>query len=403
MSILGRCARLTAAMPAGRRLLSSTVDGFQPCVPIEEFQQRQQRLVELVHESNAQNKLKLLLVPAAERAQQADTIIPSIHYKQNGDFVYLTGLNTADAAGCVFAILADDGQIAGSYLFAPPLLPRVAVWEGRGVRSAYHRRLVQPLARQIDEFASLRTLLENRELQVFAARYWSAREEQMHRCIGRRSTTPLSPYLDRLRAVKSQAEMQAMRRTCRLGVAAMNRTVDWSDRRIAEGDARVMESQLSAMFDSHCRLHGAGKPAYPTVVAGGERATTIHYGVNCNPIAADEWVLMDAGCEDLEGYNSDITRSWPIGGRRDTGSLAYALHQALVETQRSLIDGIVVGQTSLNILLEQMCRRLGTLLKEFGVIRKELDAIATREAVFHYCPHHVSHYLGRCHHSLITG
>lgn len=57
----------------------------------------------------------------------------------------------------------------------------------------------------------------------------------------------------------------------------------------------MSEHEIFAKVDFECRKHGADFLAYPPVVAGGERATTIHY-INNNQIVNDQqMVLMDAG------------------------------------------------------------------------------------------------------------
>lgn len=57
----------------------------------------------------------------------------------------------------------------------------------------------------------------------------------------------------------------------------------------------INESQIFAKVDYDCRSQGAEFLAYPPVVAGGDRATIIHY-INNNQIVQDcEMILMDAG------------------------------------------------------------------------------------------------------------
>lgn len=80
-----------------------------------------------------------------------------------------------------------------------------------------------------------------------------------------------------------------------------------------------------------CKLQGAQRLSYPSVVAGGPDATTIHYGRNDKTVAGHQLLLMDAGCE-YYGYASDVSRTWPINGRfgsaeRDVYSLVAGVYQ----------------------------------------------------------------------------
>lgn len=52
---------------------------------------------------------------------------------------------------------------------------------------------------------------------------------------------------------------------------------------------------MFAQIDYECRMKGAEFLAYPPVVAGGERATIIHYINNNQIVKHEEMVLLDAG------------------------------------------------------------------------------------------------------------
>lgn len=49
---------------------------------------------------------------------------------------------------------------------------------------------------------------------------------------------------------------------------------------------------------------------------------------------------------------------------------------------------------SLDQLYHDMCFLLGKKLQEIGLIPKHLSGKELLSAVYTYCPHHVSHYLG---------
>lgn len=104
---------------------------------------------------------------------------------------------------------------------------------------------------------------------------------------------------------------------------------------------------------------------------------------------------MDAGCEDIEGYNSDITRCWSMNEDKNVSKLHFELYQALTEVQSDLIKKVKSSPgISLDQLFSVMCSMLGKLLIEFGAISKSSSPSEANKHAFHFCPHHVSHYLG---------
>lgn len=111
-----------------------TGDFFQPLISPEELRSRQTRLLDLV-DSGGQVKREssLLMVSAAQKYYQADTKIPPIHFKQNSDFLYFTGLNTREAANSVL-LLMDPGRVGEksvkSILFVPFSTDHQRLWEG---------------------------------------------------------------------------------------------------------------------------------------------------------------------------------------------------------------------------------------------------------------------------------
>jgi Xaa-Pro aminopeptidase len=95
------------------------------------------------------------------------------------------------------------------------------------------------------------------------------------------------------------------------------------------------EYQVEAEL-AHEFLHaGAQAVAYPSIVAGGPNACVLHYRDNNRQLADGELLLIDAGCE-YQSYASDITRTFPVGGRftgaqRDVYELVLAAQQACID------------------------------------------------------------------------
>jgi Xaa-Pro aminopeptidase len=98
-----------------------------------------------------------------------------------------------------------------------------------------------------------------------------------------------------------------MRRAARISANAHRRAM----RHTRPG---LNEYQIEAELLHEFRSHGSQAPAYTPIVAGGANACVLHYVSNDAPLRDGDLLLIDAGCE-LDGYASDITRTFPVNGR----------------------------------------------------------------------------------------
>jgi len=115
-----------------------------------------------------------------------------------------------------------------------------------------------------------------------------------------------SPLLHAMREIKSAAEL-----------ALIQRAVDITSEAQKAAMARVLtatrESQVQATIEFTFRNLGACCWAFPSIVAAGRNATTLHYESNNDPIVRGGLLLTDIGAE-VEGYSADVTRTYPAGG-----------------------------------------------------------------------------------------
>ena len=100
----------------------------------------------------------------------------------------------------------------------------------------------------------------------------------------------------------------------------------------------VREYHLDAELMHEFRLGGSQYPAYNSIVAAGANACVLHYRADAAPVRDGELVLIDAGCE-LDGYASDITRTFPANGKfsgpqRALYDLVLASQEAAVAATR---------------------------------------------------------------------
>ena len=199
--------------------------------------------------------------------------------------------------------------------------------------------------------------------------------------------------LDEMRLIKDADEQDTMRRAARISAGAHVRAMQTSARRLRAGEP-VHEYHLEAELLHEFRRHGAQFPAYTSIVAAGANACVLHYRADTAPVRAGELVLIDAGCE-LDGYASDITRTFPADGRfsgpqRDLYALVLASQDAAVAATRA--------GARFNDPHDAALRVLAQGLLELGLIDRQRcatvdDAIAQR-AYFPFYMHRTSHWLG---------
>jgi Xaa-Pro aminopeptidase len=103
----------------------------------------------------------------------------------------------------------------------------------------------------------------------------------------------------------------------------------------------MREYEIEAELLHEFRRNGAQSPAYTSIVATGANACVLHYVANNDEIKDGDLVLIDAGCE-LDGYASDITRTYPANGRFTQPQ--RALYELVLAAQAAALAAIRPGQ-----------------------------------------------------------
>ncbi|MDB5727595.1 MAG: pepP, partial [Noviherbaspirillum sp.] len=113
--------------------------------------------------------------------------------------------------------------------------------------------------------------------------------------------------LDEMRLFKDTEEVDIMKRAAAISAQAHRRAMRTSR-------PGLREYQLEAELLHEFRRQGSQFPAYGSIVATGPNACVLHYRASDAEIRDGDLVLIDAGCE-LDGYASDITRTYPASGK----------------------------------------------------------------------------------------
>jgi len=187
-----------------------------------------------------------------------------------------------------------------------------------------------------------------------------------------------------LRAVKSEEEIEMMRRAqeaTRVSIEAM----------MKHAEPGMNESELEGAFDFAMMKQGVRQHAFSSIVAGGPRATTLHYGENNCVVEDGQMVLIDLGCA-VGNYCADISRTFPVNGKFTDRQ--KEIYNAVLEAQRIVIENAKPGLTM---------RQLNQLVVDYYETR--LDDLGLRKdgkGVRDYYYHSVSHSLGLDTHDICT-
>lgn len=340
----------------------------------------------------------IAIIPTApERGRNRDN---SYLYRHDSYFYYLTGFSEPNA--CL--VLKADGS---STLFCQPKDLEREIWDGyRLGPDAAVATLGVSTAHSVDAINQLLPrLLENQ------AKVWwpfatheglAARVENWLGDVRARTRAgALCPVaqgdvctlLDEMRLIKDAHELAIMRRAGTISARAHIRAMQRSARMLrADEDCR--EYHLDAELLHEFRQGGAEGVAYDSIVAAGPNACVLHYRADKAPVRSGDLVLIDAGCE-LEGYASDITRTFPANGKF-TGP-QRALYELVLDSQKAAIAATKPGNRfndphdATVAVLAQGMLDLGLLDKaKYGNAQ---DVIAER-AYFQFYMHRTGHWLG---------
>ena len=136
------------------------------------------------------------------------------------------------------------------------------------------------------------------------------------------------------RLKKRPEELDAMRRAIAISAEAHKAAM-----RRARGG--MMEWEIEALVDYTFRSRGAAGPSYPSIIASGPNAATLHYINNDREMRTGELLLIDAGAE-YDFYAADITRTFPIGARFTR--LQRELYELVLDAQLKAIDSDQAGR-----------------------------------------------------------
>ncbi|KAK8754430.1 hypothetical protein OTU49_016226, partial [Cherax quadricarinatus] len=327
-----------------------------------EYSERRHKLMERL--GKEEGKHHVVILPATPKRYMIDKI-PYL-YRQDTDMLYMSGCLEPDCILVLHTLPGKRAPVHKSVMFIPHHDPCQELWDGprtgpSDASGVWGVDAGLPLSELTHYLGQLESDLNSPTLWYHSQ---CSPNPGIHRqlqgwLLGGRQGGMESPkfHIHALRVIKSPAEIELMRKTCRISGESIAATMRATR-------APVMEHQLFAVVDYQSRMRGADYLAYPPVVAGGPRGNIIHYINNNQVINPGEMVLMDAGSE-FRGYSGDVTRTWPVSG--EFTSAQRDVYEAVHEVQEAVITACRHHPT-LDQLFSAMCTRLGKVLQELCIL-----------------------------------
>ena len=340
----------------------------------------------------------IAIIPTApERTRNRDS---EYLFRFDSYFYYLSGFTEPRA----WLVITAEGHTT---LFCQPKDLEREIWDGiRLGPQAAPAVLGVDEAYAVDELATrLPKLLENRHTVWYPFAIHPGLETQVDGWLQKvrarvrfGATCPdtqrdLCGLLDEMRLFKDAHEIDVMKRAAQISAQAHIRAMQRSARMIRAGQ-EVREYHLDAELLHEFRQLGSQYPAYGSIVAAGANACVLHYRADNALVRDGELVLIDAGCE-LDGYASDITRTFPANGKF-TGP-QRALYDLVLASQEAAIAATQPGNRFVDPH-DATVRVLAQGMLDLGLLNKNdvghLDDVIEKRHYFRHYMHRTGHWLG---------
>ncbi len=332
----------------------------------------------------------IAIVPAAPVRHRNNDV--EYAYRQDSDFHYLTGFGEPESV----AVLVPGREQAEYILFVRDRDPARETWDGRRAGPAGARRIhgandAFPIT-DMDEI--LPGLMENRAKVFYAMGFYPEFDQRVVgwvnglRTQARNGRHPpqeivaLDHVLHELRLHKSRAEIGLMRESARIAARAHVRAMRFCR-------PGRMEYEVMAELVHEFRLHNTDTSYHP-IVGGGANSCILHYHENDQRLREGDVLLIDAGCE-YQCYASDITRTFPVGGRFTPEQ--RAVYEVVLEANLAAIAKVRPGN-HWNEPHEAAVRVITHGLVRLGLLKGRPAKLERDGAYRRYFMHRTGHWLG---------
>ena len=339
-----------------------------------------------------------VVATAPELVRNRDSDFP---YRHDSDFFYLTGFEEPGATLVMKVGASGKSYQLESHLFCRPKDLEREIWDGirlgpdaapevLGIEFAHsNHELDQKLGVLLADQDAIYVRLAESAKEDRRIRHWMKQVRGQTRS----GINPPSEFHDvevlihEMRLFKDAHEIDIMRRAAAISARAHIRAMHACK-------PGMREYQLEAELLHEFRNSGAQSVAYNSIVAGGANSCILHYRAGSTELRSGELCLIDAGCE-LDGYASDITRTFPVNGKftgpqRALYNITYAAQEAAITATKPGNTFMQPHDAALKVLTQGLLDEKLINLSEVGSLENAIETGAYRR----FYMHRTSHWLG---------
>ncbi len=349
---------------------------------------------------NHRANLRKLMLSNSLAVLNANDVLPtnadgSLRLCPNSDLFYLTGIDQEETILLLYPEAHEENM--REILFVRETNDLIVTWEGHKLTKE-EAAAISGIKRVewLDEFRPLfhRLMCECEHVYLNANEHKRAVVEVETRDArfvrDTQARYPLHDYqrlarlMHRLRIVKSDFELELIKEACQITKAGFFRVC----RFVKPG---VSETEVEAEF-AHEFIRRGGGFAYTPIIASGKNACVLHYLSNDKPCRRGDLLLLDVAAN-YANYNSDLTRTIPVGGRFTRRQ--RQVYNAVLRVFRAASKAATPGklpkqwQKDAEAFMQQELLELG-LLKPSAVRKQDPDKPALKK----YFMHGVGHPIG---------
>jgi len=330
-----------------------------------------------------------VLSSASLMTRSNDTEFP---YRQESNFYYLTGISEDE---CV-VVFEKRNKLQKTYLFLKEVSPEEALWVGKrmGIKGASSQYSFDEILAYNSFEEKITEILKNSSIlyyDLFGNTPLSKKLKLTCKSLLHQRSVLKSPRLfadvyeitQKMRLIKSSDEITLIRKALYITKQAHHQAMKITS-------SGVNEQKVAAEIEYIFASYGAQHNAYENIVAGANRANTLHYIDNNKILKDGSLVLIDAGCE-LGMYASDITRTFPVSGK--FSSAQKELYEMVLHVQLKIIAMIKPGITK-KLLQEQSEELLTQGMIDLGILKGNFKKIIKKKKHKKYYPHCIGHWMG---------